>query len=257
MDDVVPSEIFRRLQRLWWLLLLIMIGGGIAGLLVSRVQKPLYESQASITTSIDFAYAGRLSDDEEDYLISSVGDIIDSDEVVELVLQQAEDSGLSLTKGSMLEAFSKSRQGYRWELSVRASTPEQARSLAQMWVETSAQVLEAYRIDSLESLMLQSAMLSLQNCFSQAVVTDPASSWCSIENLPAIRSALSEASSLEGKGTYPSALMLSKISTAVTSQASLPGRPVHFGQNLATMAGAFCGLLIGLAILFYAKPSRP
>jgi len=63
MDDVVPSEIFRRLQRLWWLLILLMVGGGLAGLLIARVQKPLYESQASITTSIHFAYAGRLSDD--------------------------------------------------------------------------------------------------------------------------------------------------------------------------------------------------
>jgi len=52
-----------------------------------------------------------------------VGDIIDSDEVLDLVLQQAKNSGFSLTKDTLLEAFSKSRQGYRWELSVLASTP--------------------------------------------------------------------------------------------------------------------------------------
>jgi len=256
MEDLVPSELFRRVQRLWWLLLLLMIGGGIAGILITRVQKPLYESQATITTSIDFAYAGRLSDDEEDYLISSVGDIIDSDEVLDLVLRQAANSGISLTRESTFEAFSKSRQGYRWVLSVRASSPELAQSLAQIWVDSAAQVLQAYRLDSMESLMLQSAMLALQNCFSQAVVTDPASAWCSTENLPAIRSALSEASALEGEGTYSSALMMSKISTTVADQASLPAAPALFGQNTITLAGAFCGLLLGLAFLFFLKPTH-
>jgi uncharacterized protein involved in exopolysaccharide biosynthesis len=85
MDDFVPSEVIKRAIRLWWLLALLMIAGGVAGVLASRLQKPVYESQASITTSIDFAYAGRLSDDEEDYLISSVGDVIDSSDVLESV----------------------------------------------------------------------------------------------------------------------------------------------------------------------------
>jgi len=58
MEDVIPSEIIKRVIRWWWLVILIMIAGGVAGMLAVKLQQPVYESQASITTSIDFAYAG-------------------------------------------------------------------------------------------------------------------------------------------------------------------------------------------------------
>jgi len=256
MDDFVPSEVIKRAIRLWWLLAVMMIAGGVAGVLASRLQKPVYESQASITTSIDFAYAGRLSDDEEDYLISSVGDVIDSSDVLESVKEQAQAAGISLTDDKIASSFTKARQGYRWELTVRDSDPKKAQALAQIWVEAADRGLVEMRQATLDSLLLLSTQMALQDCFSQSVVIDPASSYCSIENLSEIRANLAEVSHSNSDDSLPNNILLSKITTEISDNAYLPSQPVILKQNLSAFAGVFCGLLVALAILFLGKSSR-
>jgi len=63
-DDVVLADVFSQAVRYWWLVIILIIVGGVGGLLVSLLGKPLYESTSHITTVIDFAYAGRLTDYE-------------------------------------------------------------------------------------------------------------------------------------------------------------------------------------------------
>ncbi len=256
MDDFVPSEVIKKAIRLWWLLAILMIAGGVAGVLASRLQKPVYESQASITTSIDFAYAGRLSDDEEDYLISSVGDVIDSSDVLEIVKEQAQSAGISLTDEQIASSFTKSRQGYRWELTVRDHDPKRAQTLAQIWVDAADRGLAQMRQDTFDRLLLLSAQMALQDCFSQSVVVDPASSYCSIENLSEIRATLAEVSQNGNADSFPNSILLSKITTEISDNAYLPSQPVILKQNLSAFAGVFCGLLVALAILFLGKSSR-
>lgn len=256
MDDFVPSDMIKRAIRLWWLVALLMVAGGIAGVLISRMQKPVYESRASITTSIDFAYTNRLSSDEEDYLISSVGDVIDSSRVLELVKENARNQGITLTDEQIRTAFRKDRQGYRWLLTVRDSSPETAQRLAQIWVEAADQGLAIAHQNTLDALMLQSAQLALEDCFSQSVVVDPASSYCLPEHLAEIRVGLSNVSVQGNEESLPNAILLSKITTQISDNAFLPVSPVLYRQNLSAFAGIICGLLVSLVVLFYGKPSR-
>ncbi len=253
MDDFVPSEFIQRTIRHWWLLVLLMIIGGGAGVLVSRIQKPVYESQASITTSIDFAYTDRLNEDQEDYLIATVGDVISSDAVFTQLKQIASDSGVNVDDEMIGERFTKARQGYRWELSVRANDPQTAQKLTQIWVDTAGQQLAQMRERSLDSLKFHAAELALQNCFSQMVVLEPASGGCSLENLSEIRQALNSSHSESGMDSTTSAILLSRISTEITDNASLPVNPSVYKTNLVTLAGAVCGLLAGLVVLLLQK----
>jgi hypothetical protein len=112
------------------------------------------------------------------------------------------------------------------------------------------------RQDTLDRLLLLSAQMALQDCFSQSVVVDPASSYCSIENLQAIRSGLADVSQNGDEVSFPNAILLSKITTEISDNAYLPSQPVILKQNLSAIAGLFCGLLVALAILFLGKPSR-
>lgn len=253
MDDVIPSELLKRVMRWWWLVILIVIAGGAAGVLAVQLQKPVYESQASITTSIDFAYAGRISEDQEDYLISTVGDFIDTSEVFDAVKQKAAAEGISVTDQMLKERFTKARQGYRWELTVRHSDPQTAQTLTQIWVDSAEDLLAQFLAKSQEILAMRSAQMALQNCFSQMVVIEPASAYCSTENLATLREVLADTSTSEKLASLPQAILLSKISTEITDNAYLPGGPVMLKRNLSALAGCFCGLLIGLGFLFFGK----
>jgi len=253
MDDLVPAEILKRILKKWWLLVIITIAGGILGLAFSQLHQPVYESQASITTTIDFAYAGRLNESEEDYLISTIGDVIGSSEVMEWVKQSASSRDIQLTDEQIRNQFSKARQGYRWDVTVRDHDPQIAQALAQMWVEAADRGLSDLRQNTLKSLMAQSAQQSLQDCFSQMVAVEPASSYCSFDNIAEIQKALADSTSQVIPYSLSDALMLSKISTQITENAYLPTSPVILKRDLATLAGAFCGLLIGLGVFVFGK----
>lgn len=256
MEDVVPSEILKRVGRWWWLVILLMVAGGAVGILAVRLQHPVYESQASITTSIDFAYAGRIDEAQEDSLISTIGDEINSTAVMKVVKQKAADQGISVTDETIKERFTKSRQGYRWELTVRDTNPQTAQTLTQIWVDAADEALAAFHARSQEILAMRSAQLALQACFSQSVVVDPASAYCSTENLATIRDVLAQTSSPEKISNLEDAILLSSVSTEVTDNAYLPGSPVLLKQNLSTLAGCICGLLIGLGFLIFGKNKK-
>jgi hypothetical protein len=240
MDDFVPSELLKRTFHRWWLLVIFMIVGGATGILFSQLQKPIYESQASITTSIDFAYANRLNEDEEDYLILTIGDVIGSSGVFDSVKQLAAEIDITITDETLKTAFTKARQGYRWELTVRDSNPETAQTLTQLWVETADKALADFRERNLDTLKYQSAELAIQNCFSQIVVIEPASAYCSLGNLTEIRNDLEETSTQVKVDSLSNAILLSKISSEITDNAYLPGSPTVFKRNILALAGCIC-----------------
>lgn len=256
MEDVIPSEIIKRVIRWWWLVILIMIAGGAAGMLAVKLQKPVYESQASITTSIDFAYAGRIDEAQEDVLISVVGDEISSSVVMDAVIEKAAGLGIMLNDEIINVRFTKARQGYRWDLTVRDNDPKTAQTLTQIWVDEADEALTQFHIKTQEILAMRSAQLALQNCFSQTVIVEPASGYCSTENLASIREVLAQTSSIEKLTNLQGAILLSNISTEITNDAYLPTSPVLLKMNISTLAGSFCGLLIGLGFLIFGKNKK-
>ncbi len=256
MDDFVPSDLLKRVFKFWWVLLLLMIMGGVAGILLLKLQKPIYESQASITTSIDFAYSGRLNEDEEDYLISTVGDIISSSSVFTAVKEQAASRDLSVTDDQIAERFTLARQGYRWELTVRDQDPALAQKLTQIWAEAADSALADFHVRTLETLAYRTAEMALQNCFSQMVVVDPVSAYCSVENIAALREMLSTSPASADLVSQPNAVLLSKISTEITDDAYLPANPEVFKRNFTTLAGAIIGLIVALGLFIFGKGGK-
>ncbi len=256
MDDFVPSDLLKKIFRFWWVILLLMIAGGAAGILISQLQKPIFESQASITTSIDFAYANRLDDDEEDYLIATVGDVIGSSQVFEVVKEQASGLGITLTDQDILNYFTRARQGYRWEVTVRNADPKIAQTLTQLWVEAAGSALDRLRENTLDSVVYHSAEIALQNCFSQIVIVEPVSVSCSIQNLGELRAALA-GTSAPVEPAFPDSILLSKISTEISDNAYLPGGPIVYKRNLMALAGCVGGLLIGLGFFIFGKFKTP
>lgn len=255
-SDFSLSDTFQRAVRYWWLAAALMIVGGLIGLLVSAVSKPVYESTSVITTVIDFAYSGRLTDKEEDHLISAVGDVIRSSEVVEDVATAGMNAGLATSSKALLSSLTASRQGYRWELSSRSSDPENAMQINQLWLQGALEGLERFRMDSILALSEFNTQVEVENCFQQLVVVEPVSAYCDLADLQALLGQIQSLESGETKTSLLTRLLASRISFQVTRQPSLPGEPVHLGRNTSAASGVVLGFLASILLLVLGLPRR-
>ncbi len=251
--DLVLSEALQYLIHRWWLVAVFIIAGGLAGWLFSLVQRPVYESVAEITTVIDYAYSGRLTDTEADHLITAVGEVINSTEVTDKVKVELARTGFEIGDGELEDSLSLSRQGYRWELSSRFSDPKHAQRVNEIWLETGTQALTELKQDSLNGVQAYLVQQSIETCFSQAVVVEPVSAFCTAQELEELTQKVASSGSAEDKSLLDS-LNLSGLSFQVTRLPDLPVTPVRRQSSLLVLSGAMIGLL---ASIMFFLPGLP
>lgn len=247
-SDFVPSEIIKKATRKWWVFAGLMILGGLAGVLITRIHKPVYQSQAVITTAIDYAYAGRLEDYELDHLILTVGDIIDSTQVKQAVITRAHQELADISDDVILKNLVAIRKGSNWILSSSAPDAAFAQKLTQWWADEAIRSLGLMSEKAVEAFHVQTAMLSIEKCFGESVVIASPVLGCSSENIDEIKTLLS-GDSISGESLRES-ILLSNLSFAVTTEAALPSSPVLFRQNLNVLVGALIGLIAALGWFF-------
>ena len=253
--DFLPSEFISRIMRWWWLIAVFMLAGGLGGYLISLVRAPLYESTAQITTAIDYAYAGRLTDYEEDHLITAIGDVIDSSAVMDVVAETLIARGLSADPVELSSHLTLSRQGYRWQLSSRYSDPQLARAVAQVWTQSALDALGKMKLDALQGLQEYLLQEAVETCFSQSVALDPVATTCSLDELDTIQKTIAESGSVDTDSLLNS-LRLSSTSYELTQAASLPGAPVRYKVNSLVLTGILIGLLAGVLFFLAGFPKR-
>lgn len=239
----------------WWLVVLLIIAGGVLGWLVTRVQKPLYESTSVITTAINFAYSGKLDDYEEDMLVTAVGDVISSTKVFTSVVEDAASAGIDLDEATLLNGLTKSRQGFRWELSSRFHDPYLAQQINRIWLAAAMEGLEELRLTGIQGLDELAYQHAIESCFSQAVVVEPSSTYCDAENLQQLHADIADGTKNEADETLLTKLLISRLSFEVTQDPGFSQEPVRLRTNLTTLAGCAAGLTaaIILFLLGYSK----
>ena len=247
---------FDRVVRYWWLAAVFMIAGGMVGWLVSAISKPVYESTSVITTVIDFAYSGKMTDYEEDFLLSAIGDVIRSDVVIETVVAEGVEAGLAASAEEMRASLTASRQGFRWELSSRLPDAEAAWAANRLWLDAAVGALEQFRQDSFIALAEFNAQVGVESCFAQAVIVEPVSTYCSAADFQALRKQISALESNSLKGSLLTRLLASRISFQVTQEPVQPLEPVHLGRNTAVLAGVLVGLLAAIMLFIFGFPLR-
>jgi uncharacterized protein involved in exopolysaccharide biosynthesis len=246
-SDFVPSMLITKAVKKWWVFVL-MIVGGVAGMLVTRIHKPVFQSQAVITTAVDYAYAGRLEDYELDHLILTVGDVIDSTQVKQQVVTRALQEIPGISEKAILENLTPIRKGYDWILSVRTSEADSAQKIAQWWAAEAMNSLQKMSNAALEDFHQQTAMLSIESCFSQSVVAENGASGCTTEDLETLKTYLTV--NTDTAESLRDSILLSNLSFEITTEPELPSSPILFRQNLNVAAGALIGLIIALGWFF-------
>jgi len=243
-SDLVLSDLISKVIKKWWVVAALMIIGGLGGMAVTRITKPVYQSTAIITTAVDYAYAGRLEDYELDHILLAVGDIINSTSVRQAVLINSQEQLPGITNDEIQKNLVAVRKGYDWILTARTSDPESAQVLASAWADNAMVALFKMTQKSLVDFHTQATLLSIENCFSNSVILENATTGCSTEELESL---ITEFGLDDGNyTTLRESILLSNLSFQITTDPTLPSTPILFRQNLNVAAGALIGLILSL-----------
>jgi hypothetical protein len=143
MHEFAPIEHFYRFLRLWWVLLVAALVGGLVGYFFSRNHPPIYEANATFSVNIDLDKVPQLPLElqDEDLALSTTQAALMSPKVTNAVLAEAARLGYPMDITQLLANSSIERQHAFWVLRFRSADPNFAQTLVNYWATTGYQVM--------------------------------------------------------------------------------------------------------------------
>jgi uncharacterized protein involved in exopolysaccharide biosynthesis len=145
-EEFVPFNQFTRLTRFWWVVVLLAIIGGVAGLIIHQLRPPVYEAQAVFMASIDFnkidlskvnqesATPYSFSQYDEDISLAMVEASLR--EVAPQVAAFAQQNGIPGDTSSLLAQTTIEREHAYWMIRYRNPDPALAQKVVNYWAQT-------------------------------------------------------------------------------------------------------------------------
>ena len=229
--EFYPRDTLEQAIRSWWLVVVLMVLGGAAGLIFSMMHPPLYDAKAVFTTSIDVTRTGQMTDVEVDQAIGIVGDIISSSVVTEQVVQKVKSAGISIDTANFNGMASTDRKNYQWEVHIITSNPNTAMLIANVWADVATSSLDSAYQHALLAQGYQRYLDSLESCLEQTAVNEPAQSICNRSNLANIQLELAKTGSLVKQEKQASQGLLPIMLVSLSNKAELPSKPAVFGRS--------------------------
>jgi len=149
MREFDPIEHFMNYLRLWWLILVAALLGGLAGFLFSRAHAPVYEAIAiyMVTIDPDIIEQETLDMYDKDIALSATYGALISPDVINYVLSEAARLGQNTEYINLIANTSFERRHAFWELRFRSSDPEFAQTLVNLWAEKGYQAMLKSQVD--------------------------------------------------------------------------------------------------------------
>ena len=92
--ELSPLSSFQLALHRWWWVTLLTFLGGLAGWGFHTLRPPLFEGVATFTVAIDFSQTGQITEREQDQSINAFQAIIQSPDVIHLVIADLEGRGI-------------------------------------------------------------------------------------------------------------------------------------------------------------------
>jgi len=173
------------LQQRWWRLVISMAIFGMLGWGINAILPGRYTQSADM--QITFLYSDDINWDDgvRDAFTRTVGNMIESSQVITSTIRNAQEKGLTLTEAQTQAAIGKEQRFYGWTLAVSSHKADTTRILLESWLAAITATL-----DSEQSLLLAARTQEHQAnqwfaCLQQLPV-DSADPECSQENADAI-----------------------------------------------------------------------
>ena len=151
--EFIPLDVFKRVMKVWWLVALAGILGGIIGFAFNRMHPPLFESQAIYQASLDFTQAGKLlkpnnltlSQYDEDLALEAVHSALLEVELA--AVTRANKEGISLTAETFNANAVVERQHAFWMVRYRDVNPQTAQKVVSIWTDEATKAMRTYQQD--------------------------------------------------------------------------------------------------------------
>ncbi len=250
-----PREKVSNVLTYWWVIVTAAIIGGLIGLTVSTVKKPVYEARATFTISLDFARTGILTQYDKDLALGTAASAIFSYNVMQQVADAAQQNGIATDFETLKHTAVMERKAAQWTLRVRASDPEDAAFLVNQWVDFGLADLNVSYQHALMAENLQNYIQTLETCMQQVSV-NAVVPLCPYPTLAELETELKAASDALFVEKQASRNLFPGITYSLDQYATPPAEPALYGRNTLVLAGLILGLILGVGIVSTTLPNR-
>jgi hypothetical protein len=248
LREYSPIETFQTVLGNWWWIVLFALAGGLFGWLFHRLQPPAYEAKAVLTVMIDYTQTAPLTEYDQDHAIGIVKAVVISKEVLDRVVVEAQRQQIPVEGFEYQRTVFLERKHSVLELIVRGSNPQAITSLANLWADIAYETLVQAQRDAVQARLLRGELIAFEKCLQLPAASEKPQA-CSALTASEIRSGIKslepqvQAAEIRTKGIIP------PLSFELSQRAGEPERPVAFGANLLTLAGAMIGFMAGILVV--------
>lgn len=243
MDELSAQRIVERSTRLWWLLVLAMLVGGLAGYAIHRAWPPVYEARAAFTITIDYTLTGKLDLTEEDIALAGAANLVRSTPVIEELIRQAQAEGLPVDKAYITYHSSFERKSEIWELAIRDSDPSTAARVVNLWAGLGLERLQEASLHAQKAASIRRLMAAEEDCLQHATAAVSPDSACSVANLASLQAGLDASAQALQEELTAAGSFTPAVRFALSKTANAPLEPTRRGTNSMVLAGALIGLI--------------
>lgn len=245
-SDYSPLETIQYAVRHAWLVVGLMLFGGLLGWGIVQTRPAVYEARMVYSFSVDFAQTGILTDIELDHALDAAGDLLWSDAVLQNAAQMLNRQGIALDAAQLRGLAVKERTANDWVIRLRYADAQQAAVMVNAWGEAALQTMTTAYAHALRAQNILRYLDSIESCLGRAVSSEPVQAFCNYDNLAAIQAKFDEASGELEREIQDSLGLYPGLRFAWSEKAAIPGKRVNSGQGAGILAGALIGWLAAI-----------
>lgn len=257
MDDFSPAAATRRVLHGWvWLAGFILIGG-LLGWFIHSLRSPVFEGRATLRMGIDYTRTGWPNEIEEDRAIEAAGFLLTSRPVLEKVSAAAAAEGITISPDELFRSLGLERRSYTWLLRIRHPQPETAAALANLWLQSGLQTLEAASGHAFRAEQYRRHLAGLEACLAQAAQVPPAGGICSVQSLAGLQAELEATGALYQQEKAASQGVSTLVLFGEGETSPPPQSPARYGRAELMAAGMLMGMVLGILFTSTGWLSQP
>jgi len=240
--EIDPREIYRALFRGWYWLVLFIVGGGLLGLIFTKLRPPRYQAVAALRVDLMGEDFGHLGWPQKRDLLSPVRVLLLGDATLEQIPGMLGDMIEVRPPAEMRDQLRLNDYESEWLLGVVSTDPAQAAAIANAWAQAAVTQLE----QSVEHAALASAIETELNDLGCETKGKNPAAWDCAEGAPADR----VDPLIEEWGNHMTASrgIPAELTFEPIREASPPDQPIYWGRGVVILAGALLGALVGIGL---------
>lgn len=252
-----PSTLSPMPLRRWWLLVVCIVLGGLAGLLVHSFRPTEYEAETILIGSLNFPPSEFYTQYEEDYALTVAATHIAPLSMAPSLLPDLEVLGYDITSDEYIRSASLERKQSSWALRYRSADPDVAAAVVELWALQAYEKLSVLRDHALEAHSLYEQLRFLDTCARYAMISPPGT----VIYPPDYQGVclFSSAGKIHAERTVVSRLFAEQLRLSrsmnpyfVVDMPDTAGTQIYrtaYDRNLMALAGALIGLVAGLWLI--------